>query len=109
MRFVVDAQLPPSLAAVLQRQGHDAVAVRDIGLREAPDSAIWAHCARTGRVIVSKDDDFARRARDTTTGPPVVWLRVGNASTRALEAWFVPLLPAIVEQLEAGERLIEVR
>lgn len=109
MRFVVDAQLPPSLAAVLQREGHDAVAVRDIGLRDASDSDIWAHCVQSGQVIVSKDDDFARRVRDTTTGPSVVWLRVGNSSTRALEAWFVPLLPAIVEQLHAGERLVEVR
>ncbi|MFT4211210.1 MAG: DUF5615 family PIN-like protein [Microbacterium sp.] len=109
MRFVIDAQLPPALAAVLQREGHDAVAVRDIGLREASDGDIWGHCAQTGQVIVSKDDDFARRARDTTTGPSVVWLRVGNASKRALEAWFVPLLPAILDQLDAGERLVEVR
>lgn len=109
MRFVVDAQLPPSLATVLQREGHDAVAVREIGLREASDSDIWTRCAQTGEVIVSKDDDFARRVRDTTTGPSVVWLRVGNSSKRALEAWFVPLLPAIIEQPDAGERLIEVR
>lgn len=109
MRFVVDAQLPPSLAVVLQREGYDVVAVRDIGLRESRDSEIWAHCVRTAQVIVSNDDDFARRVRDTVTGPSVVWLRVGNSSKRALEAWFVPLLPAVVEQLTAGERLIEVR
>lgn len=109
MRFVVDAQLPPSLAAVLQREGHDAVAVRDIGLRESPDSEIWSHCVQTGQVIISKDEDFARRVRDTTTGPSVVWLRVGNSSKRALEAWFVPLPPATIVQLKAGERLIEVR
>lgn len=94
---------------LLRREGHDAAAVRDVGLREASDREIWAHCVQTGQVIVSKDDDFARRVRDTTTGPSVVWLRVGNSSKRALEAWFLPLLPAIVEQLTAGERLIEVR
>lgn len=109
MRFVIDAQLPPSLASVLRREGHEAVAVRDIGLRDSPDSDIWARCVQTGEVIVSKDDDFARRVRDTTIGPAVVWLRVGNSSKRALEAWFIPLLPAIIDQLEAGERLIEVR
>lgn len=109
MRFVIDAQLPPSLASVLRREGHGAVAVRDIGLRDSPDRGIWAHCVQTGEVIVSKDDDFARRVRDTTIGPSVVWLRVGNSSKRALEAWFIPLLPAIIDQLEAGERLVEVR
>lgn len=109
MRFVIDAQLPPSLAEVLQREGHDAVAVREIGLRDSPDSDIWTYCLQTSRVIVSKDEDFAHRVRDTATGPSVVWLRVGNSSKRALEARFLPLLPAIIAQLEVGERLIEVR
>ena len=85
------------------------MAVRDIGLRESRDSEIWERYVRTGEVIDSKDDDFARRVRDVVTGLSVVWLRVGNSSKRALEAWWVPLLPTIVEQLTAGERLIEVR
>lgn len=78
-------------------------------MRDSSDSAIWHHCADSGQVIVTKDDDFAHRVRSTSIGPSVVWLRVGNSSKRALEAWFLPLLPAIIEQLQAGERLIEVR
>ena len=41
MKFIIDAQLPPSLAAALRQLGCEAVAVREIGLREAKDSAIW--------------------------------------------------------------------
>jgi predicted nuclease of predicted toxin-antitoxin system len=33
MRFLVDAQLPPALAAWIRDQGHEATAVRDIGLQ----------------------------------------------------------------------------
>jgi predicted nuclease of predicted toxin-antitoxin system len=43
------------------------------------------------------------------SGPAVVWLRVGNCSNRALRIWLDPLLPAIVRQLEQGDRLIEAR
>lgn len=47
-----------------------------------------------------------RRGRQ---GPAVVWLRVGNTSRRALISWLGPFLPAIVGDLQKGERLVEVR
>jgi predicted nuclease of predicted toxin-antitoxin system len=37
VKFIVDAQLPPALALALRDRGVDAVAVREIGLREADD------------------------------------------------------------------------
>jgi len=40
MRFLVDAQLPPGLVQFLEKRGHEAKAVRDVGLREAQDPAI---------------------------------------------------------------------
>ena len=44
-----------------------------------------------------------------TPGPPVVWLRVGNTSRRALLIWFTAFLPSIINDLQRGERLVEVR
>jgi predicted nuclease of predicted toxin-antitoxin system len=41
MRFIVDAQLPPQLAAWLRARGHAAFALRDIGLRDAGDTDVW--------------------------------------------------------------------
>jgi predicted nuclease of predicted toxin-antitoxin system len=41
VKFILDAQLPPSLSAALRQAGYDAVAVREIGLREAKDAALW--------------------------------------------------------------------
>jgi len=35
VKILVDAQMPPALAAWLRAHGHDAQAVREVGLREA--------------------------------------------------------------------------
>lgn len=109
MKFLVDAQLPPALARWLREAGCDAQAVREVGLREADDGAIWQHAEASGCVIVTKDEDFALRVQATETGPAVVWLRVGNTSNAALRAWFVPRVPQIVALLAQGTRFVEIR
>jgi len=110
MRFVIDAQLPPALARLLASHGHHAEHVADIGLRDADDSPIWRHAVEQGAILVTKDEDFPHRLRQgATTAPVILWLRICNASRRALLAWFEPLLPQIEELIRRGERLIEVR
>jgi predicted nuclease of predicted toxin-antitoxin system len=58
---------------------------------------------------VTKDEDFAEWVRRGQKGPQVLWLRLGNSSTRALLAWFSPVFPLAVWQLEEGARLVEIR
>jgi hypothetical protein len=36
-------------------------------------------------------------------------LRVGNCRNPVLLSWFLPLLPDILERIEMGDRLIEIR
>ena len=109
MRFLLDAQLPPALADWLREQRHHAEHVLEIDLAQKDDNAVWAHAARAGAVIISKDEDFAEWIKRGRTGPYVVWLRIGNCSNRALREWLEALLPSILKKLEEGERLIEVR
>lgn len=107
---MVDAQLPPALARLLTACGHEAVHVIDLtGLVEADDSSIWRYALAQRAIIITKDDDFAHRRRQSAAGPAVVWLRAGNTSRRALLAWFEPLLPQIELLLQSEERLVEVR
>jgi predicted nuclease of predicted toxin-antitoxin system len=80
-----------------------------VGLRDAEDVAIWDHAMRTGAVIVTKDEDFVARAAHGAGEPPVVvWLRVGNTTNRALLAWMEARLPAMLELLSQGNRLLEL-
>ena len=108
MRFVVDAQLPPALARWLAAEGHEAVHVGDVGMQAAKDGAIWAHALATAAVIVTKDEDFARRRAMVDVGPAVVWIRLRNTRRRDLLIWFAAVLPDIVHALGRGETLVEV-
>jgi predicted nuclease of predicted toxin-antitoxin system len=109
MRFLVDAQLPPALARLLESHGHVAEHVADIGLRHADDFPIWAYALVHEAIVVTKDEDFPVRLQQTSSGPVVVWLRIGNCSRRALLQWFEPMLPQIESLIQLGERLVEVR
>ena len=110
MRFLIDAQLPPVMARWLEESGHQAEHLEDAGLRDAEDRAVWAYALRVGAVVVTKDEDFADRSIRDSGGPVIVWLRIGNATNRALRAWLAPRLPGVLEVLARGHhRLIEVR
>lgn len=109
MKFLVDAQLPPALALWLTASGNEAVHVAELGLRDASDGAIWARACQDGFVLVTKDEDFARRSAQAAAAPVIVWLRVGNATNRVLREWLEPKWPGVISLLSKGHRLIEVR
>jgi len=109
MRFLIDAQLPPALARLLEAHGHAAEHVADIGLRHAEDSPIWDYAISHQAIIITKDEDFPQRMRQAKSSPVIIWLRIGNTSRRALLQWFEPLLPQIETLISQGDRLIEIR
>lgn len=108
MKFLIDTQLSHKLAAWLIAQGHEAQAVREVGLRDADDSAIWGYALQTGAAILTKDEDFAARAAQAENAPVIVWLRIGNCTNEALRTWLDPRLPAIVKLVTQSSRLVEV-
>ena len=62
MTLWLDAQLPPALARWISEQpwGVDAVAVRELGLRDASDPEIFRQARAAGAVVMTKDRDFIR-------------------------------------------------
>jgi predicted nuclease of predicted toxin-antitoxin system len=109
VRFLIDGQLPPALAARLNAIGHDALHIYDIGLGDSGDAEIWQRAKNDGRIIITKDEDFVALANREGSGPAVLWVRVGNTTNRALWSALLPRLPEIVAAFESGERVIEVR
>jgi predicted nuclease of predicted toxin-antitoxin system len=64
--FLVDANLPRLVVALLRNLGHHVEFARDIGLAAAPDRDIAARARLTGAVLLTRDLDFA----DTRQYPP---------------------------------------
>jgi predicted nuclease of predicted toxin-antitoxin system len=82
--------------------------VADIGLASASDSVIWSHAATIGAVLITKDEDFVMLRALDNNGPPVVWVRIGNTTKRALLGQFAEKFAAIVASLERGDTIIEI-
>jgi len=58
MRFLIDADLPYSLADVLSRYGHEAIRVRDT-LGSATDEEVFDYANRNECIVVTRDLGFA--------------------------------------------------
>ncbi len=104
MKFLVDAQLPRRLASWLQDQGHDAIhtLILPQGNRTS-DSEVTAFADAAGRVVITKDADFA--ASHVVSGQPTRLLLVstGNLTNAELEKLFQSSLPEIERALESGD------
>jgi predicted nuclease of predicted toxin-antitoxin system len=108
VRFLVDANLPPALASWLIERGHAAEHVGDTGEASRADTQIWDEAIAVGYVLVSKDEDFARRRSVSLAGPQVVWIRLGNTRRAALLSHLERVWPQLEAALERGEPLVEV-
>ena len=73
MNFWIDAQLPPSLAAWLTETfANNAIALKDIGLRDAKDTEIFNVARLVGTVIMTKDSDFVDLVSRLGTPPQIL-------------------------------------
>lgn len=82
--------------------------VCETGDARRTDREIWEEALAGHFVIVSKDEDFARRRSLTASGPTVVWVRLGNTRRAALLAHLERLWPQLEEALQRGESIVEV-
>ena len=109
MKLWQDAQPSPEMAAwITERFGIEAIAVRDLGLRVASDTAIFLAAKREEAVLVTKDSDFSDLIQRLGTPPQVIWLRCGNTSNDNLRRLFDRSLVRAVALLEQGEALVEI-
>jgi len=106
--LLVDNQLPVALARYLAANGHASLHVRDLGMADSDDRAIWAHASAQRWVIVSKDEDFQSLALRLGPPPQVIWVRIGNCRKQALFPVFDRLIGQITSALDRGDAIVEV-
>ena len=109
MTIWIDAQLSPSLAKwISENLGHPAIAVRELGLRDAKDFEIFQAAREAHAVVLTKDFDFPHLLSQHGPPPQVLWLTCGNTTTDHVRQILAGNLSRAVELLKAGESLIEM-
>ena len=109
MIFWLDAQLSPRLARWLT-DTFEVVAspVRDLGLRDAGDHAIYQAAAIAGATVITKDSDFVHLQIQLGPPPPILWLTCGNTSEARLHEILLSRFPVARHLLEGGDALVEI-
>jgi predicted nuclease of predicted toxin-antitoxin system len=97
LKLLLDHHLSHKLVTYLADIYPESTQTRLIGFARKPDPEIWFHARAHGFLIVSKDNDFAELALLKGTPPKVIWLRIGNCSTRAVER-LLRLHIAVIEE-----------
>ncbi len=98
MRFLLDANMPRSAAGTVQRLGHEAVDVRDVGLGGADDAQIAAYAKEHKFALVTRDFDFS----DVRNYPPGEYagIIVLELPDDAIAATLVKVLESLLSQPE---------
>ena len=109
MKFLVDEQLPTTVAGWLVDRGYEADHLADLDLESASDEAIWTRALATRSIIVTKDRDFAEWAVARHPAPIVLWLRFGNMKKTILLQRLERAWPRILARLETGDIVVEAR
>ena len=109
MIFWFDAQLSPQLAPwFAQRFGVTAYAVRDVGLRDATDRAIFDAARAAGVVVITKDHDFPDMLARLDPPPQVIWVTCGNTSNARMRQILEALFLQALLLLQGGDALVEI-
>jgi predicted nuclease of predicted toxin-antitoxin system len=109
MKVWLDAQLSPEIATWITRNfGYEAVAIRDLGLRDVSDIKIFKAAQMADVILITKDSDFSHLVQCLGIPPRIIWLRCGNTSNQRLRQIFEKSLREAVALLDQGETVVEI-
>ena len=88
--------------------GVPAIALRDLGLRDATDREIFFAARVADTIVMTKDSDFIRLLEEQGPPPKIIWLTCGNTSNARLKGILTGTLERALELLQTGESLVEI-
>lgn len=85
MKLLFDQNLSPKLAIRLADLFPGSRHVHDLDLDQADDVEVWEHAIQEDLTVVSKDEDYSHLSVLRGSPPKVLWLLLGNCTTRQVE------------------------
>jgi len=85
VKLLFDQNLSPRLVSRLADAFPGSSHVFLLGLDRAEDAEVWTYARDNDFAIVTKDADFSEMSTLRGFPPKVVWLRIGNCTTKRIE------------------------
>jgi predicted nuclease of predicted toxin-antitoxin system len=105
----IDAHLSTAIATwITDTFEITAIALRDLGLRDAEDLEIFEAAKAQGAILMTKDSDFVDLVDRLGAPPQIIWLTCGNTSNSRLCEILSSTFPEALALLRSGEKLVEI-
>ena len=85
MKLLLDQNISRKLVKELEDLFPGSNHVYLLDLHKASDEEIWNYARDNGFTIVTQDSDFHERSLVYGYPPKVIWLRIGNISTKNIK------------------------
>jgi predicted nuclease of predicted toxin-antitoxin system len=86
VKLLLDENLSPRLIAAITDLYPGSKHVEDCELLSVPDDEVWRFALQNEFAIVTKDTDFSEFSVLRGCPPKVIWLRMGNCTSRSAVA-----------------------
>jgi len=96
VKLLLDQHLSHRLVQPLEKHFPETTHVSSLNLDRADDADIWAYARQNDFTITSKDTDFLNLSVLHGPPPKVVYLQIGNCSTREIRE----LIESSIEEIE---------
>ncbi|MBX2954663.1 MAG: DUF5615 family PIN-like protein [Cyclobacteriaceae bacterium] len=108
MKFIIDAQLPPSLVTLFRKNGFDCVHTNELPLKNfTPDNQIRRLSLDQKRIVITKDTDFFHSYILHKEPYKVIFVTVGNMRLGELKKLFESNFEKVITAIET-HGLIEI-
>ncbi len=107
MKFLLDAQLPPSLKKLFTDNGYDCKHTLDLELgNDSPDKIINEISVTEQRILITKDSDFFDSFLIKNEPYKLIMVKLGNTSKKELIQFFNNRFDDIIEKLKVENMIL---
>ena len=107
MKFLIDAQLPPSLKQIFISRGYDCIHTLDLESgNDTTDKIINKILIEEGRILITKDSDFYHSFIIKKEPFKLIFVKLGNTSKNDLVDFFINKFSEIISEIEKDDMIL---
>lgn len=107
MKFLLDAQLPPSLKKIFTDKGQDCIHTLDLEHgNDTSDEIINKISVAEERILITKDSDFYDSFIIKSEPYKLIMVKLGNTSKKELIEFFSKRFDDIIEKLKSENMIL---